>query len=239
MAARSPPGPAATLKELTGRGWKWIATTAAPTVPTWIIVKAIARSKGADAVPILVSALDDGALPLRTRLTAASALTLASTVEAEVAIARHARFLDGARAGLSSALIDTIQLRRDAEALVAPINKVHAWMETGKLASNAVAAYAFRHSLIPGLVPAVSYGARDSDVHAARRTALKWTAEHVAEHQACWDVYRGVAYELEWMVDDEEWRPLKSIMTPAEEATLAAQVHAATARLDRDTSCLE
>jgi hypothetical protein len=213
-------------------------SAAAPLVPTWIALKAIARTAGSSAATTFIKALDDGSLPLRTRLTAASALTLSTSTESQTAILRHAQLLDGVRPRLSAELLETIRVRKRATSLMEEIKTKTTWMETEKLASKAIEALGLGHPLVLEIVGELHYGARNEDFRKARRLALMRTADRLSDHTACWDVYRSVAYDLERWMDNKHWSVLRELS--AEEANrFEKAVRAATARLDADVSCLQ
>jgi len=229
------------LKRLGGNGWSWTEVRAAtPDVPAWIVVKALSRFDREGALPLLVAVLDDATMPARARLAAASGMTLSTAEEADAALMRQSAFLDAARKGLAAELREVIRMRRKAEELLAPLDSAHTWMETEKLASHAIDAYAIRHPLVLGLVSTGSYGARDPDVNRARGDALLWTSHYFAAHEDCWSAYRDVAYALESRLDGEWSRESLAEALPAKKlAVFEANIVATTARLDRDVSCLD
>lgn len=230
------------LQRVAAKGWSWKAVRGLTLgVPTWMVVKAAARFDNDSSRSLLLEALEDTSSPTRTRLAAASGLTQSTATDAEAALVRHAAFLDGHRKGLGAEFAAVVRMRRRADVLLAKIDAATTWMETEKLASNAVAAYALRHPFIIGRVSTGSFGARDPDVNRARADALLWVSEHLADHAECWSVYRDVAYDLERMLMiDQEW-PIHSFaeLLGPRLARFEANVRAATARLDADVSCLE
>lgn len=241
-------GPHAKDELKTARVGTWTSIRASvPSVPTWIVVKALARFNPTGSVAQLVAVLEDATMPVRARLAAASGLTLTGSHIAEHAIDQHAAFLDGTRRGLATSLVEVIRLRRAVDALVEPIDRVKTWRAAEALASNAVDAYAFRHPLLVATVPSPHFGARQADVDDARGRALLWVSEHLGDHEDCWSAYRDVAYMLERWLWHEDWDSrdgwrrgdLARILPGTMLASFRAKVGAATARLDANTNCLE
>jgi hypothetical protein len=217
--------------------WNWRDLNAATPLPAWMLVKAIVRLDATRAGPLLVRVLDDATVPLDGRLAAASGLTRTTAVEADAALARNAAFLDSTLPGLSARLRGEVSMRKKFHNLVAPIEAVHTWMETQKLAGNAIAALALPHALVLD-VPAVSYGDRSDEVDRARARALLWLADHLGEYEDCWDQYRDTAYELDRRLATEARFDLgQSRMTRSEVATIEEKVQSEMTRLDSDARC--
>jgi hypothetical protein len=217
--------------------WTWAALRAAvPSVPAWMIVKAISRHDADHATVELTRILDDASLPVDARLAAASGLTRRGGVEAEAAIGRAETFLRGQGLGLPRRFEDELSLRRRVQTIVDRLRSMRTWMETQTQADQVLEGYELHHALVLDL-PTISFGNRTDEVERARGQALLWVARHLGDYRECWDQYRSTAYELEWLLGRQSEWGLHATLTPEEQAELAARVQAETARLDADVRC--
>jgi hypothetical protein len=204
-------------------------------VSAWKVAKALPRLDAAGATPLLVRMLDNRALATDVRLAAASGLTASAGASGEAAIVRNAAFLDGARPGLSARLLEVVGRRRRFEDLMSPIRAQHWEVGTERLAANALAALDLQHPMVLD-VDELAYGDHTDEVSRARGKAFLWLADHLGDHEECWDQYRNTAYVLERKLLRAHER-MHFTMTADEATAFAAKVGAAIARLDADARC--
>jgi hypothetical protein len=219
----------ATASSIGSSGWTWSSVrAAAPDVPSWMLVKALARIDPQRGTPLFVEVLADPSAPPRARLAAASALTLSTAAGAEPAIATHAAFLDGSRPGLSAEL-------RDAIATVRKVKALSTNSSAAELIADAAAAGASKHRLVLHRLALFQYSVHDVRL---RAEALTWVADHLASYEDCWNAYRATAYELEDLLDNEFARPrIEEALPGAKGKAFEEKVREATMRLDSDGAC--
>jgi len=215
--------------------WSFAALRKAlPTLPAWIIVKAVARH---NAVPEeLARVLQDEALPADARLAAASGLTLRGGPEAESAIEGSAAFLRSRGSGLLDRLRHALASRKKVQLAVDRVAAARTWQDAQALADLVIDAYQIRHPLVLDQ-RVVFFGDRMADIERARGQALVWVARNLGDHRACWDQYRSTAYDLERLFDQHVMVALGAKLTPEERAEVVATVTAEVARLDADLRC--
>lgn len=217
--------------------WTWAALRASvSSVPAWMIVKAIARRGGDHATVELTRILEDASLPADARLAAASGLTRRGGTEADAAIARVKTFLRGQGRDLPERFEKELSLRTRVQPIVERLESMHTWMETETQAAQVLEVYKLHHALILDL-PTSSFGNRTDEVERARGQELLWVARHLEDYRECWDQYRNTAYDLEWLLDRQSTWGLYAMLTPDEQAELAARVRGEIMQLDAEVRC--